>query len=173
MHENRSMPSSRYTKLQLTALVTLRILIGWHLLYEGIAKALNPYWSSAGFLNESQWVFSDLFSSIANSATALQVVDFLNTWGLMAIGAGLVAGCFCRLASLAGMLLLLLYYLATPPLVGLRYTMPSEGSYLVVNKTLIEAGALAVLLLLPTSKTIGLDRLIFAKRGRNKNGSTG
>ena len=37
-----------YTKWQLTVLVVLRILIGWHLLYEGIAKLLNPNWSSAG-----------------------------------------------------------------------------------------------------------------------------
>ena len=74
---------------------------------------------------------------------------------------------------LAGMILLLLYYLATPPLVGLRYAIPSEGNYLIVNKTLIEAAALALLLLFPTSKTIGLDRLIFAERERNKNESAG
>ena len=36
--------------MQLYGLVVLRVLIGWHFLYEGIAKLLNPYWSSAAFL---------------------------------------------------------------------------------------------------------------------------
>ena len=39
-----------YSRFQLTSLVALRMLIGWHLLYEGIAKILNPYWTSAGYL---------------------------------------------------------------------------------------------------------------------------
>ena len=30
-----------YTNTQLTALVILRILIGWHFLYEGIVKVIN------------------------------------------------------------------------------------------------------------------------------------
>ena len=28
---------------QLYGLVTLRVLIGWHFLYEGISKVINPY----------------------------------------------------------------------------------------------------------------------------------
>ena len=32
---------NNYTTLQLRSLVALRMLIGWHLLYEGIAKFLN------------------------------------------------------------------------------------------------------------------------------------
>ena len=37
-----------YTNFQTTALVVLRVLIGWHFLYEGLAKLGNPYWTSAG-----------------------------------------------------------------------------------------------------------------------------
>jgi len=163
--KNRFISSSGYTNIQLTALVTLRVLIGWHLLYEGIAKAINPYWSSGRLLSESQWIFSRLFSAIADSQAALQVVDFLNIWGLVLIGIALISGCFSRLASILGAILLLLYYLAAPPLVDLKYSMPNEGSYLVVNKTLIEASALFVLWLFPTGRIIGLDRLIFGQRG--------
>ena len=159
----RSASLPRYTKPQLTALVILRVLIGWHLLYEGVAKAINPYWSSAGFLNESQWIFSGMFKAMAASPSTLQVVDFLNVWGLVLLGIALIAGAMTRLASVLAMILLLLYYLATPPLVDLTYSMPNEGSYLVVNKTLIEAAALFVLALFPTGRIIGLDRLIFAR----------
>ena len=31
-------------------LVLLRILIGWHFLYEGVIKAYNPSWTSRGYL---------------------------------------------------------------------------------------------------------------------------
>ena len=158
----------RYTSLQLTGLVVLRVLIGWHFLYEGIAKLLNPYWTSASFLTESKWILSDLFQSIAANPTALRVVDALNVWGLIAIGLGLLIGCFSQLASIAGMVLLLLYYVCSPPLVGYKYSMPMEGSYLIVNKVLIEMAALLVLTLFPSSHLIGIDRLIYGPGNRGE-----
>ena len=69
---------SDYSTIQLTGLVVLRILIGWHFLYEGIVKLLNPYWSSAGYLTESKWIFSRLFTSLAANPTLLAIIDFLN-----------------------------------------------------------------------------------------------
>ena len=44
----------------------VRIFIGWHFLYEGLAKLFSP-WSSAGYLLESQWLFSGLFHRIAEN----------------------------------------------------------------------------------------------------------
>lgn len=81
-----------YTSFQITVLVILRFLIGWHLLYEGLSKLLNPVWSSAGFLLESKWIFSGFAHWIASNPGLLNAADFLNTWGLMAIGAGLIVG---------------------------------------------------------------------------------
>ena len=153
-----------YSNAQLITLVILRILIGWHFLYEGIVKLLNPYWSSAGFLVESEWIFSDWFFSIASNPGILKVVDFLNIWGLIAIGLGLILGCFTRIASICGIVLLFLYYVCNPPFIGMIYSAPTEGSYLFVNKNLIELFALLVLTLFPTGSIIGLDRLIFRKK---------
>ncbi|HEX9971734.1 MAG TPA: DoxX subfamily [bacterium] len=152
-----------HSTLQVTALVMLRMMIGWHLLYEGITKVINPYWSSAGYLMESKWIFSEWFKSIVANPTALRIIDFVNEWGLIAIGLGLIAGFLTEIATIAGIVLLVLYYLANPPLVGLSYSMPTEGSYLIVNKTLIEAAALFVLALFPTGKKIGLDVFLFKK----------
>jgi len=154
---------TNYSSFQLTALVILRMMIGWHLLYEGISKLINPYWSSASYLMESKWIFSGWFQAIVANPTALKVVDFLNEWGLVAIGIGLIAGILTNVATIAGLVLLLLYYLATPPLVGLSYSIPSEGSYLIINKTLIEAAALLVLAVFPTGKRIGFDAWLFKK----------
>lgn len=88
------------------------------------------------------------------------MVDFLNTWGLIAIGAGLILGLFTRLAAYAGMGLLIMYYLNNIPLIGMEYSMPAEGNYLIVSKTLIEAAALLVLALFPTGTVFGLDIFI-------------
>lgn len=151
-----------YSKLQLSALVVLRVLIGWHFLYEGCVKALNENWTSAGFLSESKWIFSPIFNFIVTHPTILRFVDLANTWGLIFIGLGLIVGCFTRIASLSGAFLLLLYYVANPPFIGYKYTAPAEGSYLIINKNLIELVTLIVLALFPTGIIIGMDRLIAA-----------
>lgn len=142
------------------ALILLRLLIGWHFLYEGIVKILNPYWSSASYLLESKWFLANFFKDIVANPVALTAVDWLNQWGLVAIGLGLILGLFTRIATVAGMLLLLLYYLSNPPFIGMSYSMPSEGSYLIVNKNLIELAALLVLWLFPTGRVLGLDSLL-------------
>jgi thiosulfate dehydrogenase [quinone] large subunit len=153
-----------YGGLQLSALVTLRLLIGWHFLYEGLAKLINPYWTSAEYVDQASWLFAGVFRDIAASAGAVTVVDALNVWGLMAIGLGLIVGFLTRTATVAGLVVLLLYYVVAPPFVGLSYAMPTEGSYLVVNKVLIEAAALFVLLAFPTGRQVGLDGIVFRKR---------
>lgn len=157
-----------YSTWQLTALVTLRMLIGWHFLYEGIAKLVNPYWTAAEYMDQASWLFQGAFKNLAASASAVGVVDFLNVWGLTLIGLGLIVGLLTRTATVFGVVVLLLYYIVAPPFVGLVYAMPSEGSYLVVNKVLIEAAAMLVLLAFPTGHLVGLDRLVFAKRGTAK-----
>lgn len=151
---------SYYTNAQATALVLLRIFIGWHLLYEGLVKAFNPYWTAGPYLAESKWIFKGIFTWMADHQSVLMVVDFLNQWGLIVIGLGLMLGLFSRPMALAGAALLLLYWLANPPFIAYRYTMPMEGSYIIVNKNLIEATALLVLALFPTGGIVGLDRLI-------------
>ncbi len=154
----------RYTPFQVAVLVLLRMFIGWHFLYEGLAKLTNPYWTSAGYLAESKWWFAGIFTDIAANPTALTIVDYVNAWGLLLIGVGLMLGLFARSATIVGMVLLFLYYIAAPPFVGFVYSMPTEGSYLVVNKVLIELAALAVLLAFPTGTVFGLDRWLPWKR---------
>lgn len=147
------------TRFQVGALVALRLLIGWHFLYEGLAKLTNPYWSSAAYLGDSKWVLHDLLVRLASSSSAITTVDYLNMWGLTLIGAALMFGAFERVATVTAIVLLAFYYLAAPPF-GYQYAMPSEGSYLVVNKVLIELGALLVLLAHPTAKVFGLDYFV-------------
>jgi len=96
----------------------------------------------------------------------LHTVDFLNTWGLIAIGLGLILGLCTKAAAISGAILLFVYYLNNPPLIGLEYTVPSEGSYLIISKTLIECMALVLLAVFPAGLFGGLD--IFVQRFRNR-----
>jgi thiosulfate dehydrogenase [quinone] large subunit len=147
---------------QMTTIVVLRVLIGWHFLYEGLSKLTTPGWSASGFLLQSRGPLSALFRGMAANPSVLGAVNQLNMWGLTAIGLGLVLGCFTRLASAAGILVLLLFYLCNPPWVGYFYSIPTEGSYLVVNKNLVEAAALAVVLVTGSGRAMGLDHLLHA-----------
>jgi len=153
-----------YARPQLIMLVLLRMAIGWHFLYEGAVKIINPDWSSFGYLMDSKGIFAGLFTSMATHQGVLQVVDFLNMWGLFLIGVGLMLGLFTRLSVICGIVLLSFYFLSHPPLAGIQYIIPQEGSYLLINKTLIEIIALCVLLVFPTGQTAGIDRFFRKKR---------
>lgn len=154
---------NNYSKSQFIFLLVLRFAIGWHILYEGISKVLNPQWTSANFLRESQGILSGLSDWILSNASLLATVDFLNAWGLVAIGFGLIFGFLFKPAAIMGSFLVFIYYLTVPPMVGYEYTLPSDGSNLVVNRTLIEAIALFGLALFPTSKIFGLDFFIYSR----------
>ncbi|MDX2248688.1 MAG: DoxX family membrane protein [Bacteroidia bacterium] len=159
--------ASRYSRLQLRMLVVLRMLVGWHFLYEGVVKLWNPNWSSAGYLMDSQGWFAGIFQWMAGTPWLLGIADFVNVWGLILIGLCLILGLFDRWAAIGGMALLALYYLSHPAIIGAKYALPSEGSYLFVNKNLIEIFALGVLYAFPTSVYVGLERLLALRRGES------
>ena len=161
------MSNDTYSESQLTGLVILRILIGWHFLYEGISKIINPYWSSAAYLLDSKWILSSLAKTIVANSTLLSFVDLINMWGLTLVGISLLLGLFSKYGALVGMGFVLLYYLFAPPFIGLEYGKPGEGSYIIVNKNLIEAFALYVLYLFPSSQLIGMDRLINSSKSNS------
>jgi thiosulfate dehydrogenase (quinone) large subunit len=149
------MKSEKYTKIQTIVLILLRLVIGYHFLYEGMDKLLSPNWTSAGFLAQADWLFSDMFHFIADTPSILTVVDFINIWGQILIGFGLMLGLFSTWAACAGALLIFLYYVAIPPFV--------EGPTFI-DKNLFELFALLVLAVFPSSRIIGIDLLINAAK---------
>jgi uncharacterized membrane protein YphA (DoxX/SURF4 family) len=137
----------------------LRIIIGWHFLYEGLVKLMNPAWTARPFLDGSRWIFGDLFRWMVSGDTGMWIIDTANAYGLTLIGLALILGIFTRLALWSGVTLLLMYYLAYPPFGGFSYGAPSEGSYLIVNKNLIELFAMILLALTESGQLFGLDML--------------
>ena len=96
--------------------------------------------------------------------TGIWIVDIANAYGLTLIGLALILGLFTRLASWSGVGLLCMYYLAYPPFGGYSYGTLAEGSYLIVNKNLIELFALVVIAMTNSGQFFGLDKLLHGRK---------
>ena len=155
------------SRTQQLSLVVLRTLIGWHFLYEGFTKVLGPSWSragvplghfsSAGYLRAANGPFAELFRRLAD-ASWLPWLDLVVAWSLVLIGLGLMLGLFTQLACAGALALLALFYLSGLPTSGVHQA-GAEGAYLLVNKNLIEAAAVAVVFAFRTDRMAGLDLL--------------
>jgi len=150
-----------YNKAQSSLLVFMRILIGWHFLYEGVIKLLNPSWTAKAYLLSSDGFFESIFTGLAGDSM-IGIVDFLNIALLIMVGLLLILGYLEKGAAISGAILLLLYYLSHPAFPGIEQG-PTEGSYWIVNKNLIEMAALLVLANFPTGNYFGI-RLLFKKQ---------
>jgi 4-hydroxymandelate oxidase len=141
------------------ALLALRIAVGWHFLYEGVSKLLAVRWSSADYLASAEGVFGSLFQAIAGTPWMVRAVDVLNAWGLALVGLLLMLGLVTRAASIAGVAMLALYTLAHPALPGMAGSALGGGSYLIVDRNIVEAVALLVVAALPFGFLWGVDRM--------------
>ena len=154
------MNASGLKTYQTNGLIVMRILIGWHFLYEGVLKVYNPLWTAKGYLLSADGFLKTFFVNLS-SDTFIGAVDFLNIVALILVGVGLLLGYAERLVSWIGIMLLVLYYLAHPAFPGLEQ-VNVEGNYWFVNKNLIEAAALYVLSILPTGHLFGISRLFYS-----------
>jgi uncharacterized membrane protein YphA (DoxX/SURF4 family) len=145
----------KHTAFFLWTFSLLRILLGWHLLYEGLVKLTTPGWSSAGYLKISDGWLSPLFHRIVENPLLLQWVDWLNMLGLTLAGLALMLGLAYRVAAIAGACMLLMYYLAEPSWMA----MSAAGNSLWISKTFIEAVLLGVLAFVPGRYMFALDNL--------------
>jgi thiosulfate dehydrogenase [quinone] large subunit len=162
------MEDGKLARGPMIAITVLRVLIGWHFLYEGIAKLSSPSWSAAGYLKQARGPFADLFKWLAAQPDLLANADLITMWGLTAVGLLLVLGLFTRLASLGAIGFIVLFYLCNPPFIGYFYSIPTEGSYILVNKNLVELGALVVVLVSGSGRFAGLDRIVHILFGRGR-----
>lgn len=159
---------------QQTMLVILRTLIGWHFLYEGYFKLLRPAWgqdgvplgawSSSGYLRGASGPLANIFSAVGTSPW-VGTLDQIVAVALVAIGIALMLGVFTQLACIGAIGLLTLFYLSAIPTTGLPEPQ-LEGTYLFVNKNLIELAAVAVVLVFKTGRMAGLDRWFASARRR-------
>ena len=165
------MEEAKLSRTSLIAITMLRVIVGWHFLYEGIAKLTSPGWSAAGYMKGSRGPFADLFRWIANQPQLLDNANSITMYGLTAVGVLLMLGLLTRLAAVGGIAFILLFYLCNPPFVGYFYALPTEGSYLIVNKNLVELFALIVILVTGSGRFAGVDAILhvlFARLRRTR-----
>jgi thiosulfate dehydrogenase [quinone] large subunit len=134
-----------------TAVVLLRLGIGWVLFYAGWSKVVTFFtaaedWTAAGFLSHLEGPFAEFFSSLAGNAA----VDYLNAYGLLLIGAAIILGVLVRWAALWGIVLMLLYFFAG---------FPPEHAY-VVDDHIIYALVLILLAAIGAGRMWGIDGVI-------------
>jgi thiosulfate dehydrogenase [quinone] large subunit len=162
----------RLSGMQQTGLILLRTLVGWHFLYEGYVKLLGPMWtragvpiqpfSSAGYLRGATGPLADVFHAMAASPW-IGTLDLAVAWTLFAAGLFLLVGLLTQVGCLLAAGLLMMFYISSIPLSGVAEPR-AEGTYLVVNKNLIELAAVAVVFTFRTGRIAGLDRWWNARR---------
>ncbi|MCX6221006.1 MAG: DoxX family protein [Bacteroidia bacterium] len=147
----------------------LRVAIGWHFLFEGWSKILIQNWSSSGYLLNTSGFFSPFYHWLASAPVLMHITDFLNVYGLILIGLALFIGLFSRAATLAGALLLTLYYFAYPPYGNLLTS--GDAHLFIVDKLFIEAAAL-LFLFVYKEQGFSLDEQIRLWRSKRSTPST-
>lgn len=149
------------------ALVLMRTLIGWHFLYEGLYKLLLPGWSragqpmpgwtAAGYLAQASGPLAPLLHRLAQPPL-IGWIDILVPLGLALVGLSLILGLLTQIGCWGALGFLVIFYVSAIPTSGLPQP-GAEGSYLLVNKNLIEASAVLVLIAFHTGRIAGLDVL--------------
>ncbi|HKP86907.1 MAG TPA: DoxX subfamily [Blastocatellia bacterium] len=165
---------NRLTSWQQVTLILLRTLIGWHFLYEGYYKLALPgwsaggmplaRWSSAGYLKAASGPLAWLFQRLIDAGWTSWIDNTVKA-GLLLIGLSLMLGLFTKAGCWGAIFFLTLFYAVSIPLSGIQQPM-AEGAYLIVNKTLIEAVAVLVLLAFRTGEIAGLDLLLANRKAR-------
>ena len=98
------------------ALALLRVAIGWHFLYEGCWKLMQEEgWSCASYLSAAQGPIAPLFKWMASQGWIVATGNWAVQLGLVAIGLSLISGVLARLAALAGIALMAMFYCCQPP----------------------------------------------------------
>lgn len=168
------------SRLEGFSLVLLRTIVGWHFLYEGYYKLVVPGWtragaplgdwSAAGYLRSATGPFADTFHALAGSAV-MGWIDVLVPLGLVFVGLSLILGLFTQLGAVGALGFLTLFYLAAIPTTGVPVP-GAEGTYLLVNKTLVEWAAVLVVLFARTGEIAGLD-LVRRRRRLQRSAASG
>ncbi|HSQ19512.1 MAG TPA: DoxX subfamily [Blastocatellia bacterium] len=166
---------NRASAFQQMLLVGLRILIGWHFFYEGYYKLMLPGWSSdgvpllrwtsTGYIRAATGPAARLFQRMLDAGWTPWIDNAVKI-GLLLVGVSLILGLFTRTGCWGALFLLALFYISAIPVAGVPQ-VGAEGAYLVVNKTLIEAAAVCLVLAFDTGAIAGLD-LLFAARTRRR-----
>ena len=133
------------------AATTLRLLLGWFMLIDGLQALTTPGWSAQGFLSHAK-TFPHFYAWFALPMNQWWV-NPLNSWGITLIGVALLLGIGLRAASWAGALMMILYYFP-------HYAFPIVPHGYIVEEHLIYAAVFVLIAVWPEAQRIGLGRYL-------------
>lgn len=156
------------TRSQQITLVVLRTVIGWHFAYEGFYKLVLPgwsrggqivaAWSAAGYLQSATGPLASVFQGTAAHVSMIHAIDVAVPLALLGVGLSLMLGVLTQAGCIGAILLLTMFYVSQPPLSGMP-AAGAEGTYLLVNKNLVELAAVFAVMAFRTGQIAGLDML--------------
>ena len=132
---------------QKIVLLFTRLAMGWLFSYAGFIKIVDPSWTAKTYIAGTN-VFPEFFRILLRP-DILPKINLLNEWGLLLIGAALIAGSFIRFTSFFGFVLMIIYYLPI---------YPPEHEY-IVNIHIIYALVFLMFMVFPAGHILGLDAL--------------
>lgn len=134
------------------ALFLLRISLGYLFLSKGVMKILDASWSAEHYLSSAK-NFPSLYNFFLQPQV-LPVVNMLGQYGMVLIGLSLILGFWMRLSTFAGIILMILLYLAT-----LDLHQANPGAF-VVDEYVIYIMSLLVLASFHAGRVVGLDNKV-------------
>ena len=133
-----------------TLVFLLRMAMAWIFLYAASQQVLDPGWSVTGFLTQTR-TFHGLFSLFTGPDTA-PVTTFLVEYGHLLIGLSLLTGLLVRVSSIAGIGLMLLYWMA-----HMNFPYISSTTNLLVDEHVVYGLVLGLLIARHAGHVWGLD----------------
>jgi thiosulfate dehydrogenase [quinone] large subunit len=148
MQERSSTGINFGTRAFIIAFFILRIALGGLMFEAGLTKLLSGSFSAAGFLENTTGPFAGLYMGIAANTTMLAITDVLVPWGELLIGIAIILGVLIRFASFWGIILMILYYMAS---------LPPENGW--ISQQIIYLFVFLSFVFSATGYFLGLDRL--------------
>lgn len=129
----------------------LRLALAWIFLFAASHQVLVPGWSVAGFLNNTK-TFHGLFAPLTGPVVA-PIVSFLVGYGHLLIGLSLLFGLMVRASATAGIVVMILYWMA-----HMDFPYISDKNSLLVDSHIVYVLVLLLLIVKSAGHIWGLDK---------------
>lgn len=136
------------------AILTMRVVMGWIFLVSGLDKLFADDWTASGFLEFSVHADNPLRQTFMDMADS-GLVDALNVYGQILIGAALILGIVMRWSAFWGAVMMVLYWLASLQ-GGLGDALAVEYGW-IVDHHLVYAAMLLWLGAIGAGRIFGVD----------------
>ena len=141
------MPTS---PIERALVVFFRLTMAWTFLYAASHQVFDPGWTVVDFLNQTK-TFHDLFA-VFTTPTMAPITTVLVEYGHLLIGLSLLFGLMVRVSASAGVLLMLIYWMA-----HMDWPFIENKNNFIIDHHLVYAGVLILLIVKHAGHVWGLD----------------